>query len=436
MNYNNHRKLRFIYVGIDCHKLTHTACVINCFNEKLDTYTFKNNVNDFKKLLKIVNKHTIDGVSPVFGLEDTKHLGHTLATFLLNNGYIVKHINSTLTYTERKKFPIISKTDEIDAQCIAKVTLDELDNLPDAKDEEIYWTLKQLISMKKMTSRNCVKHKNKLHAQLLHHYPNYKEFFSRVDTISALDFWEQYPSPNMIKDFTPEELKNDFKTKGHFPKDKAFHILSLIKDYDYKDTVYQEDRNNLIKTMIHNIKSYNSQVIEMEEQIIKLYDKLGLKLHTFIGLTKITSAEIVCEIGDIKRFKNSSKLAKYAGVAPVNFSSGNHDKTIRNEYGNRELNGYIYYLACRSICTGKGGLIPHNAIFLNYYYKKIEDGKTKRQALTCVMRRIINIIYNILSKNEEYKHPEELNEICVSNYQEKLEQQKEEKTKKNRKIMV
>ena len=52
MNYNNHRKLKFIYVGIDCHKLTHTACIINCFYEKLDTYTFKNNVNDSKNYLR------------------------------------------------------------------------------------------------------------------------------------------------------------------------------------------------------------------------------------------------------------------------------------------------------------------------------------------------------------------------------------------------
>lgn len=58
-------------------------------------------------------------------------------------------------------------------------------------------------------------------------------------------------------------------------------------------------------------------------------------------------------------------------------------------------------------------------------HRRLYDGKTKRQALTCVMRRIINIIYNILSKNEEYKHSEELNEICISNYNERLKQQEE-----------
>lgn len=108
----------------------------------------------------------------------------------------------------------------------------------------------------------------------------------------------------------------------------------------------------------------------MEKQIINLYDKLDIKLQTFIGLTKTSSAEIESEIGNIKGFKNSAKLARYCGIAPINFSSGNHEKTVRNEYGNRHLNWYIYYLACRAICTGKGKQSPHNPVFFDYYYKK------------------------------------------------------------------
>ena len=421
MNFYNHRKLGFIYVGIDCHKATHTACIISPFNDILDTMTFKNNKKDFMELIELVDKYTTKGVKAIYGLEDTKHLGHTLATFLMSNGKIVKHINSSLTANERKKYPIQDKTDEIDARCIAKVPLDELDNLPDAKDEEIYWTIKQLVKMKKMICNTTVKNKNKLHAQLLHHYPNYKEFFCNIDIISALDFWEQYPSPDMIKDFTPEELKEDFSTKGKFPISKATKILELIKDYDYKDSLFQEERNTLITTLVKTIKSNNKQLEELDKQIIAMYDKLDLKLHTFIGLTKITSAEIISEIGNIKRFKNAAKLAKYSGIAPKNVSSGDHDKQQRNQYGNRQLHGYIYYLACRTICTGHGITNPHNPIFLDYYYKKIESGKTKKQALICVMRRIINIIYNILDKNVPYKHPDELNEKCLTNLSEKME---------------
>lgn len=58
----------------------------------------------------------------------------------------------------------------------------------------------------------------------------------------------------------------------------------------------------------------------METQIIDLYDKLNIKLHTFVGLIKISSAEILSEIGNINRFSNTAKLAKYCGIAPINLS--------------------------------------------------------------------------------------------------------------------
>ena len=69
--------------------------------------------------------------------------------------------------------------------------------------------------MKTNISRSNSKLK-KIHSQLLHHYPNYSKFFSKIDLISALNFLESYPSSNMIKDFTPKQLVEDFNTKGCF----------------------------------------------------------------------------------------------------------------------------------------------------------------------------------------------------------------------------
>ena len=42
------------------------------------------------------------------------------------------------------------------------------------------------------------------------------------------------------------------------------------------------------------------------------------------------------------------------------------------------------------------------------------------------MRRIINIIFNILSKGVPYEHPDELNKKCLDN----IKQKNEEKTDK------
>ena len=50
------------------------------------------------------------------------------------------------------------------------------------------------------------------------------------------------------------------------------------------------------------------------------------------------AAGIISEIGNIERFSNSDKLARFSGVAPVNFSSAGKGKDQRSRQGNRVLN--------------------------------------------------------------------------------------------------
>ena len=44
-------KGNFMYVGIDLHKETHTAVMIDCYNQKLGEITFPNRPADFPKLV-------------------------------------------------------------------------------------------------------------------------------------------------------------------------------------------------------------------------------------------------------------------------------------------------------------------------------------------------------------------------------------------------
>jgi len=41
--------------------------------------------------------------------------------------------------------------------------------------------------------------------------------------------------------------------------------------------------------------------------------------------------------------------------------------------------------------------------------RKISEGKTKSQALVCVMRRLVNIIYGMMANRTEYREPVFLN---------------------------
>ena len=51
----------YVYVGIDLHKETHTAVVIDCYNNKLGEITFLNRPADFPKLVTKVKKCNTDG---------------------------------------------------------------------------------------------------------------------------------------------------------------------------------------------------------------------------------------------------------------------------------------------------------------------------------------------------------------------------------------
>ena len=50
------RRENYLYVGMDLHKDTHTAVLVNCWNEKLDAIVIENKPSEFNKLVKKVDK--------------------------------------------------------------------------------------------------------------------------------------------------------------------------------------------------------------------------------------------------------------------------------------------------------------------------------------------------------------------------------------------
>ncbi|WP_207654423.1 transposase [Lacrimispora amygdalina] len=85
------RRENLLYVGIDLHKETHTAVMVNCWNEKLEVVVIENKPIEFKKLAeKAKRKSNHLGLEPIYGLENAYGYGRSLAVWLIENGYIVK----------------------------------------------------------------------------------------------------------------------------------------------------------------------------------------------------------------------------------------------------------------------------------------------------------------------------------------------------------
>jgi transposase len=113
----------------------------------------------------------------------------------------------------------------------------------------------------------------------------------------------------------------------------------------------------------------------------------SLKRHTgHYGASHLATASVaalavfsLCII-KCEGFPNANKLAKFAGIAPVNFSSTGKGKDMCPKQGNRRLQAIFYFLAIQMIQLSVNGKL-RNRIFRDYYLKWVEEGKNKQQAL-------------------------------------------------------
>lgn len=405
-----HYKAKHIYIGLDTHKFTHTAVIINCWQEKLGEITFNNKPTDYPLLVEAVKKHIKRGITAIFGLEDVGGVGRALAVYLLKNNYKVKEVNSALSASERKSRPIFHKSDAFDAFCIAKSLFGHLEELQDARPDNKYWALSQLVTRREGMVKNLIALKCQLHVQLSHNYPSYSQFFSEIDGKTAIAFWEKYPSVKKLKEDTAEDVYKLLMENGHnfFNIKKAYEIYSLaLSEEPDISNEHMDTREYLIEGLVSEIKDRENELQEIEKRIAQILETFDYKLKSMNGIDTVMSAKIIAEVGDISRFPTADKFACYIGIAPVRYSSGNSEKHYKNHQGNRRLYNVFHLLALHQTLQNRNTKEPRNAYFYEYYHKKIKQGKTKGQALICVMRRLSNIIYSMMVKKTEYIPPKE-----------------------------
>lgn len=82
---------------------------------------------------------------------------------------------------------------------MARILVNKFNQLPDAKPNDLFWSIQQLVSRRNALVKAQSALKNQLHIQLNHHYPSYKKVFLRVRWKTALAFWQQYPSPSCLE---------------------------------------------------------------------------------------------------------------------------------------------------------------------------------------------------------------------------------------------
>ena len=113
------------------------------------------------------------------------------------------------------------------------------------------------------------------------------------------------------------------------------------------------------------------------------------------GISIVSAARLMAHLGSIQRFRNLDAFIKYAGLAPTRYSSGKQQRQRVTKSGQRKLNSVFYLIALNQI--------RWNPLSQAYFRKKLREGKTKRQALRSLSKRLATIIYGVMRSQQAYQ---------------------------------
>lgn len=355
-----------LFVGVDVHKDTHTAVGISPFGEKLFELTVGNYEKDFQSLSERTRSVALaQGFTPSFGLEDCQGYGERLASFLVEAGYPVCHVPAILVDHARKRMTHPEKNDSKDAQGVAQVMIQRIDTLPSysiTKNAEIAKNIRDMSMDREYLVKERTRIKNQLHTLLYRVFnTEYAQLFKNPFSLKALKHWMK-SRPKNVDQFLLKSMKRKVK--------RLLDIREEISELE-------EDLKDLIKTSGHTIE-------------------------TASGCGTVIAGEIIGEVGDIAKFKSPGALAKYAGCAPREHSSGKTVRWRKTRAGNRRLNKAFHRMALSQISR------MGNVNARDYFKKKVSEGKSKSQALVCLRRHMVTLVWNLMKHKDAYRFPQEI----------------------------
>jgi transposase len=100
------------------------------------------------------------------------------------------------------------------------------------------------------------------------------------------------------------------------------------------------------------------------------------------------AAIIVGRVGDVRRFPTAGHVARHNGTAPIEASSGPTKRHRLNPRGDRPLNHAIHMAAVTQV--------RHDTPGRTYYLRKQAEGKSRKEALRALKRRISDAVYRRL----------------------------------------
>lgn len=388
-------RFQMFYLGIDIGKNTHVASLVDDKkNVIFKAFSFSNSIDGAESLtLKLeAFKNELE-----VGMEATGHYWLSLYSYLVEKNFTVRVINPIQTDGWRQGIEIRKrKTDIIDSLLIADL-LRYGDFVETSLSNEDYLSLRNLSRFRSYLISSIGDLKRKTIALLDQVFPEYASSFSNIFGKTSKEILSNFSTPSDFEDINSDDLNTFLEsvTRKNYASKKIDEISKKASSFGINFCL--DSFSLQIKMLIEQISFIQNQVLDVENEIEVLLEKLNSLITTIPGIGSVNAATILGEIGDIKRFSNPSKLVAYAGLDASVSQSGEYESTYNHmsKRGSPYLRRALFQSALRAeFC---------DPVFSDYYQKKISEGKHHLVATNAVARKLCHTIFAVLTKNEPYQ---------------------------------
>jgi transposase len=333
-----------VVLGIDAHKRTHTAVAVDEHGKKLGTKTVPATSAGNLELVRWASEFG----EHCFAVEDCRHLSRRLERDFLAAGETLVRVTPKLMARTRRSARERGKSDPIDAMSVARAAQREED-LPTAHLDGPEREIRLFTDHREDLVNERTRAENRLHWHLHELDPTLELVPGSMDRYVVLD-----------------------------------RLAALCTGHE--GTVAE-----IATELVERIRALTVRINELERQIAAMIAKLSPQLLGLRGCGALTAAKIVGETAGVKRFRDRDRFARFNGTAPIPVWSSNTTHFRLNQGGNRQVNAGIHRIAITQLRGGPGK---------DYVERKIAAGKTKKEAIRALRRKISNEVYRRLLSDE------------------------------------
>jgi transposase len=177
----------------------------------------------------------------------------------------------------------------------------------------------------------------------------------------------------------------DLVPGGHQKEISAAHAARILAQATPSGAVALA-RAELAAEFLADLRHLDGQLRDTRKKPAAAVRASGTTLTQVFGVGPVIAGTVIGDVGDVARFPGRDHFASYNGTAPVEVSSGNRKIHRLSLRGNRRINHAIHMAAITQ-------LRHKHSEGRACYDKKAAEGKTRKEALRSLKRKVSDAIF-------------------------------------------